>query len=137
MEQTLFIIKPDAVGRNLAGEILCRVEAGGFRIRGMKMVRLRLDQAQGFYAIHQGKSFYGPLTEFMSSGPAIVSCLERDGAIAGLRELIGSTDPAGAARGTIRREFATDVQHNVVHASDGPDTARQEIAFFFSQSELV
>jgi nucleoside-diphosphate kinase len=137
MEQTLLIVKPDAIAANRIGEILSRVVRAGFSIRGLKMRHLSREEAREFYSVHRGKPFYEPLIEFMSSGPVVVACLQKDQAIADLRKLIGATDPAKAEAGTIRSDFARDVQHNAVHASDGPDTARQEIAFFFAQNELI
>jgi nucleoside-diphosphate kinase len=125
------IIKPDATERNLVGEILRRLEAARFRICEMKMVRLSADEARRFYAVHEGKPFLDDLVAFMSSGPVVPVVLEAENAIAGLRELVGATDPAKAACGTIRQNFGLDVQRNSVHASDAVETAKNEIAFFF------
>jgi nucleoside-diphosphate kinase len=137
MERTLSIIKPDGVRKNLIGEILRRFEAGGLVIRAVKMVRLRKADAQAFYAVHKERPFYDSLTDFMSSGPIVVSVLEGKDAIARNRELMGATDPAKAAPGTIRKDFADSVEVNTVHGSDAPGTAAQEIGFFFPDRELI
>ncbi len=131
MAHTLLIVKPDAVGRRLTGKILAAVEAAGFEIREMALTHLTLAEAERFYAVHRERAFYGDLCRFMASG-ACVPCLLAGGpdAIERLRALMGATDPREAAPGTIRREFGTDKQENAVHGSDGPDTARVEIAFF-------
>jgi nucleoside-diphosphate kinase len=131
IERTLVIIKPDAVERNLIGEILRRIEARGFRIAGMDMLRLTRKQAEAFYSVHCGKPFYEPLIEFMTSGPCVPVAVEGERAVLGLRELVGATNPAEAAAGTIRREFGENGRRNGVHASDSPETAEKEIAFFF------
>ncbi len=131
VELTLMIVKPDAVRARRTGEILRRVEEAGFSIREMKMVRLTEEAARQFYDIHREKPFYLPLVEFMTSGPCVPVLLERENAIAGLREFIGKTNPKEAAPGTIRSDFGKNVQYNAVHASDGPDTANREKAFFF------
>jgi nucleoside-diphosphate kinase len=130
MEQTLLMIKPDAVERGLTGAILGRVEAAGLRLRRLKLVALGPDEARLFYRVHAGKPFLEGLVEYMSSGPVAAAVLEGEGAVGRLRELVGATDPALAAAGTIRRDFGIDVRHNAVHASDGPQTAAEEIAFF-------
>jgi nucleoside-diphosphate kinase len=127
----LLIIKPDAVARNVVGEILSRVENRGFVIQGLLMVRLTEAQARQFYAVHDGKPFLDSLVEYMSSGPCVVVSLERDDAVAELRDLVGATDPAQADPDTVRREFGLDVQKNSVHASDSDDNAGTEIRFFF------
>ena len=132
IERTLVIIKPDAVQRNLIGEILRRIEAGGFRIVQMGMLRLTREQAVAFYAVHNGKPFYEPLIEFMTSGPCVPVAVEGEKAVLRLRELVGATDPAEAATGTLRKEFGENGRRNGVHASDSPDTAEREIAFFFA-----
>jgi len=124
------MVKPDAVGRGLTGRILARVEAEGFAIRRLKLVRLSPDEARIFYAVHAGKPFLERLVEYISSGPLCAVLLEREDAIARLRAIAGATDPAEAAEGTIRREFGVDKTHNAVHASDGPGTAAAEKAFF-------
>jgi nucleoside-diphosphate kinase len=131
VEQTLMIVKPDAVRARRTGEILRRIEEAGFSIREMKMVRLTEEAARRFYDVHREKPFYLPLVEFMTSGPCVPVLIERENAILGLREFIGKTNPKEAAPGTIRSDFGTNVQYNAVHASDGPDTAKREKAFFF------
>lgn len=131
VEQTLMIVKPDAVRARRTGEILRRIEEAGFSIRELKMVRLTEEAARRFYDVHREKPFYLPLVEFMTSGPCVPVLLERENAIAGLREFIGKTNPNEAAPGTIRSDFGTNVQYNAVHASDGTDTAKREKAFFF------
>ncbi|MSS73278.1 MAG: nucleoside-diphosphate kinase [Candidatus Latescibacteria bacterium] len=131
MARTLMIIKPDAVSRNLIGEIVRHVEQAGFRVVEMKMARLTRPQAAEFYAVHKERPFYNDLLEFMTSDRVVPMVLERDDAVAHLRKVIGATDPAKAEPGTIRKAFATNVQNNAVHASDSPDNAAQEIAFFF------
>jgi len=136
LERTLLIIKPDAVAQNAIGQILTRLEAEGFVVRQLRMVRLTRDQAEGFYEVHRGKPFYDGLVEFMSSGPAIPAVLERDDAVAHLRQFIGGvTDSTKAAAGTIRRDFGADVQRNAVHASDSSENAAREIAFFFGEGK--
>ncbi len=130
-ERTLLIIKPDAVAKNAIGSILMRLEAEGFVINEMKKLRLSQEQAGQFYAVHKERPFYGELVEFMTSGPAVPTVLERDDAVAHLRQFIGETDSTKAAPGTIRAEFGTDVQCNAVHASDSPENAANEIEFFF------
>ena len=135
-ERTLSIIKPDAVARGLVGEILRKFETAGLKIVAVKLVRLTPDQACAFYAVHKQRPFFASLTEYMSSGPILVSVLEGDGAIIKNREIMGATDPAKAAPGTIRREWGKDVEKNAVHGSDGPETAASEIAFFFKPNEI-
>jgi len=136
MEQTLAIVKPDAVARRLTGQILAAIEERGLRIAAMKMIRLSRAQAEGFYAVHRGRPFFDSLTAFMSSGPAVALVLEGEGAIARWRELMGATDPAKAAEGTLRRRFATDIEKNAVHGSDAPETAAFEIAYLFNRLEI-
>jgi nucleoside-diphosphate kinase len=136
IEQTLSIIKPDAVAKNIIGEIYSRFEKNGLRIVAARMMQLSKDQAEGFYAVHRERPFYKDLVEFMTSGPVIVQVLEGENAINKNRELMGATNPADAAPGTIRADFATTVDENAVHGSDGPDTAKQEIAFFFGDGGL-
>ena len=131
MSHTLMIIKPDAVSRNLIGEVVRRVELAGFHTVEMKMVRLTRPQAAEFYAVHRERPFYEGLLDFMTSDRAVPMVLEREDAVAHLRKVIGATDPAKAEPGTIRKDFATDVQNNAVHASDSPENAAREIAFFF------
>jgi nucleoside-diphosphate kinase len=131
IEQTFSIIKPDAVAKNIIGEIYSRFEKGGLRIVAAKMLHLTREQAEGFYAVHKDRPFYKDLVEFMTSGPVMVQVLEGEDAILKNRELMGATNPQDADPGTIRADFATTVDENAVHGSDGPDTAKQEIAFFF------
>ncbi len=134
-ERTFSIIKPDAVGANNIGAILSRFEAAGLRPVGMKMLQVTRDQAEGFYAVHRERPFFGELVEYMTSGPVVVQVLEGENAIARHRELMGATDPAQADAGTIRADFAESIQENAVHGSDGPETARTEIDFFFPEDE--
>jgi len=136
MERTLSIIKPDGVGKGLAGEVIRRFEQAGIRICAMKMVRLTMDQARMFYAVHRERPFYSPLTEFMTSGPIIAMVLEAENVIQRNRELMGATNPKEALPGTIRHDFASDVEKNIVHGSDGLETAAQEIKFFFNDLEI-
>ena len=136
-ERTLAIIKPDAVDRGLAGEILSRIHNAGFKIVAVKSVRLSKSEAEGFYAVHRARPFFKDLTEFMSSGKAIVMVLEAEGAIAKWRDVMGATDPAKAAQDTIRREFGTSIQNNCTHGSDAPETAAFEISYFFAGYELL
>lgn len=136
LERTFSIIKPDAVAKNLVGEILARLEQGGLKVVASKMVQMSRSQAEMFYAIHKGRPFFNDLVEFMSSGPVVVQVLEGENAIARNREIMGTTDPAQAAPGTIRRDFGEKVNRNVVHGSDSPETARAEIEFFFSPEEI-
>ena len=137
MERTLSIIKPDAVKRGLIGEVVKRLEQNQLNIVAMKMVHMTKDQAKGFYAVHRERPFFEGLTDFMCSGPAVVMVLEGDNVIARYRELMGATNFEEAAEGTIRREFATDIEKNVVHGSDAPETAAFEIGYFFNQLEIV
>lgn len=136
VEATLSIIKPDAVGRGLIGEVLKRFESAGLRIVAAKLVHLTPERAQAFYAVHKERPFFASLCAYMSSGPICVSVLEGEGAIARNREIMGATDPAKAAPGTIRKDWGKDVEQNAVHGSDGPDTAATEIAFFFRSDEI-
>ena len=133
VERTLSIIKPDAVAKNAIGEIYSRFEKGGLRIVGARMLHLSREQAGEFYAVHRERPFYSDLVEFMTSGPVMVQVLEGENAIERNRELMGATDPQKAAAGTIRADFARTVDENAVHGSDGPDTAKAEIAFFFPE----
>jgi nucleoside-diphosphate kinase len=135
-ERTLSIVKPDGVAKGLTGEVLRRFEAAGLKIVAIRMLRMTKEQAEGFYAVHRGQPFFRGLTEFMSSGPIVVSVLEGEGAIQKNRDLMGATDPADAAPGTIRRDFADRIERNIVHGSDGPDTAKFEIGYFFSEPDL-
>jgi nucleoside-diphosphate kinase len=136
VERTLSIIKPDAVGRNLIGEILKRFEAAGLKITAAKLVRLTSERARAFYAVHKERPFFEGLCAYMSSGPIFVSVLEGEGAILKNREIMGATDPAKAAPGTIRKDWGKDVEQNAVHGSDGAETAATEIAFFFRPDEI-
>tara|TARA_Y200000002_G_scaffold34458_1_gene25230 strand:- start:1350 stop:1781 length:432 start_codon:yes stop_codon:yes gene_type:complete len=137
LERTLSIIKPDGVKRNLIGQIFSRFEANGLRIVATKMLHLSLREAEGFYAVHRERPFYGELTKFMSSGPVMVSVLEGDNAINLHRDVMGATNPAQAAEGTIRKDFALSIGENTVHGSDAPETAATEIAYFFAGTEIV
>ncbi len=136
-EQTLAIIKPDAVGRGLTGEILKRIHEAKFQIVATKSLRLTKMEAEGFYAVHRGKPFFAPLTEFMSSGKVVVLVLEAENAITRWRDVMGATDPAKAVPGTIRHQFGTSIQNNCTHGSDAPETAASEISYFFSGHELI
>ena len=137
IQRTFSIIKPDATRRNLTGAINAKLEAAGLRIIAQKRLHLTLGQAQTFYGVHRERPFFGELTEFISSAPIVAQVLEGEDAIARNREVMGATNPAEAAEGTIRKEFALSIGENSVHGSDGPDTATTEIAFFFSGLELV
>ncbi len=136
VERTLSIVKPDAVGKNVVGKILSRFEDAGLRIVALKMLRLSAEQAEGFYAEHKGRPFFPALVEFMTSGPVVVQVLEGDNAVARNRELMGSTNPADAAPGTIRADFAKSIDANAVHGSDSTASAAREIAYFFAASEV-
>ncbi len=136
-ERTLSIVKPDAVKKNVIGEILRRFEAAGLKIVTTKIVSLSKAEAEGFYAVHKERPFFGSLTDFISSGPALVSVLEGEGAIQAHRKIMGATNPDEADEGTIRKDFATNIEQNAVHGSDAPETARWEISYFFSGLELV
>jgi len=136
-ERTFAIIKPDAVERRVAGKIIQRIEDEGFQIRAMKRVHLSKVQAEGFYAVHRERPFFGSLTSFMASGPAIVLVLEASDAIKKWRTLMGATDPAKADPGTLRKEFAQSIERNATHGSDAPETAAYEIGYFFSGVELI
>ncbi len=137
VQRTFSIIKPDAVAAGQAGEILAMVQKAGFKVLGLRMTRLTEAQAQGFYAVHREKSFFPSLVKFMTEGPIIVMALERENAIAGLREVMGATNPEKAAEGTIRKLFAASIERNCIHGSDAPETAAVELQFFFSTSELL
>jgi nucleoside-diphosphate kinase len=136
LELTLSIIKPDGVRRNLVGQILARIEEKGLRIAATKMVHLSTKQAKQFYEVHKERPFYGELVESMTAGPVVVSVLQGPGAIAAYREVMGATNPAQAAPGTIRKDFALSIGENTVHGSDAPETARDEVGFFFARSEI-
>lgn len=134
---TFGMIKPDAVAAGNAGAILARVEQAGFRIAGLKMVRLRREQAEGFYAVHRGKPFFEDLIAFITEGPVIAMALEREDAINAWRELMGATDPAKAAEDSLRKLYGTNISRNAVHGSDAPETAAVEVPFFFSTADLI
>lgn len=136
MEQTLTIIKPDAVGRHLAGKIIARLETEGFELMGMRMVYMSKQDAERFYHVHRERPFFHDLTNFMSSGPCIPIVMQRDNAIDKLREVMGATNPADAAEGTIRKEYALDIEKNSIHGSDSPESAATEIPFFFNGFEF-
>lgn len=133
MERTLAIIKPDAVAGGVLGTVLAVIEQAGFRVCGLEMVRLTEERAQEFYAVHEGKPFFGSLTAFMASGPVVVVALEREDAVACLRELMGSTNPAQAEEGTVRRRFGESIERNAIHGADSPEAARRELRFFFPE----
>jgi nucleoside-diphosphate kinase len=135
-ERTLAIIKPDAVASGAAGRIIAKIEAGGFKILAAKLIRMSVDDAAGFYAVHRQRPFFKSLCTFMTQGPCMPMVLEADNAIQRWRELMGATDPAKAATGTIRKEFAASIEANAVHGSDAPETATTEIAYFFSALEI-
>jgi nucleoside-diphosphate kinase len=137
LERTLSIIKPDATRRNLTGQLNARLEAAGLRIVAQRRLRLSRGEAEAFYAVHRERPFYRSLCEFMTSGPVIVQVLEGENAIETNREVMGATDPAKAAPGTIRKDFAESIEANSVHGSDSPDTAAREIAFFFAEIDIV
>jgi nucleoside-diphosphate kinase len=136
LERTLSIVKPDAVAANRIGEIVRMLEAAGLRVAAARMLRLGKADAERFYAVHRERPFFQSLTTFMSEGPILVMALEGEGAIAKNREVMGATDPAKATAGTIRKAFGTNVERNAVHGSDAPETARQEIAFFFAERDI-
>lgn len=135
--RTFTIIKPDSVRKGNFGRIISRLEAEGFRILGLKKVFLSRRQAEGFYAVHSARPFFGSLVEYMTSGPVYVAALERDGAVAHLRQVMGATDPAKADANTIRKEFGESIEQNAIHGSDSDENAKIEIGFFFAESELV
>ncbi len=134
---TFGVIKPDAVGKGHTGKIIDRILANGFKIRGMKLIHQSRWQAEGFYAVHAERPFFGELTEFMSSAPCVVLCLEKEGAVKAWRDLMGATNPAEAETGTLRKDFAGSIGENAVHGSDSDENAAIEIAYFFSKLELV
>jgi nucleoside-diphosphate kinase len=137
IERTLAILKPDCVRKNLAGEVIARIEKAGFKILGMKKIKLTKETAGGFYAVHKGKPFYDGLVEFMSSGPCVPIALEKENAVTDYRTLIGATDPKDAAPGTIRKLYADNKGENIVHGSDSPENGKIEIGYFFSEKELI
>jgi nucleoside-diphosphate kinase len=136
-ERTLSIIKPDGVSRNLIGEVIKRIEGEGLKVVAMKMILLSKQQAKGFYAVHEGKPFFESVTDFMSSGPCVVMILEGKNVIKRYRKLMGATNYKEAEEGTIRHEFATDIEKNIVHGSDSPETANFEIGYFFNKLEIM
>ena len=136
MEKTLSIVKPDGVQKHLIGEVIKRFESHGLKVIALKMISMDKKEAEGFYAVHRGKPFFESLTTFMSSGPSVVMVLEGEGAISKTRELMGATDPQQSKEGTLRRQFATHVEKNVVHGSDAPETAAFEIKYFFNSLEM-
>jgi nucleoside-diphosphate kinase len=137
MQSTLSIIKPDGVRQKVVGKVLARIEEAGFRIAGLRMIQMSKHQAEGFYAVHKSRPFFDSLTSFMSSGPSVVMVLEKDNAIEDLRKLMGATDPAKAEKGTLRKDFATSVEANVIHGSDSPESAAIEIQYFFTRLQLI
>lgn len=137
MERTLSIIKPDAAKKNVAGEIISRFEKNGLRIAAMKKIWMTKEEAKGFYIVHKDRPFYDSLTDFMSEGPIVVMVLEGENAIAKNREIMGATNPANAEPGTIRKDFAENIERNAVHGSDAPETAAFEIKYFFSELEIL
>lgn len=136
-ERTLAIVKPDSLEKGIIGEICKRMEEGGLKIVGMKMLKLAPKQAEGFYAVHKDKAFFNSLVKFMTSGPCVVVCLEGENAIKRWRDLMGATDPGKAAEGTIRSDFGTTIERNATHGSDALETARFEVSFFFESNQLV
>jgi nucleoside-diphosphate kinase len=137
VERTLAILKPDCVRKNLQGEVLTKIQKAGFKVLAMKQIRMTKETAGGFYAVHKGRPFYDGLVEFMSSGPCVPIALEKTNAVADFRTLIGATDPAQADPGTIRKLYADNKGENIVHGSDSPENGCIEVAFFFSESELI
>ncbi|MCU0454489.1 MAG: nucleoside-diphosphate kinase [Bacteroidetes bacterium] len=137
MERTLAILKPDCVRKNLQGEVIARIQKAGFKVLGMKQLRLSKEQAGAFYAVHKGRPFYDGLVEFMTSGPCMPIGLEKENAVADFRTLIGATDPKDAAEGTIRKLYADNKGENIVHGSDSAENGRIEVSFFFSTAEIV
>ena len=137
VERTFSIVKPDAVAAGQAGEILAAIQQAGFKILALRMTRLTEAQAQGFYAVHRERPFFSGLVKFMTEGHIVVMDLERENAVKGLREVMGATNPANAAEGTIRKRFAQNIERNCIHGSDAPETAAVELGFFFSASELL
>ncbi|MBZ0114605.1 MAG: nucleoside-diphosphate kinase [Thermoanaerobaculia bacterium] len=137
MEQTLAILKPDSYAAGNTGRILAHLEAEGFTIRGLRIVHLTQEQAGAFYAVHAERPFYGSLVDFMTSGPCVPVALERENGVKHLRQIMGATNPAEAAEGTIRKQFATNIENNAIHGSDSAENAQIELAFFFSSSDLI
>ncbi|MBT4017459.1 MAG: nucleoside-diphosphate kinase [Alphaproteobacteria bacterium] len=137
LERTFSIVKPDATRRNLTGAVVAKLEEGGLRVFASKRIQMTKDQAEGFYAVHKERPFYGELVAFMTSGPVVVQVLEGENAIARNREIMGATNPEEAAEGTIRKLYAENIEANSVHGSDAPETAAEEIKYFFSDDEIV
>src|SRR5215472_10842426 len=137
VERTFSIIKPDAAAAGQTGEILAMIQQAGFKILAMRMTRITEAQAQGFYAVHRERAFFSGLVKFMTEGPVVVMALEREDAIKKLREVMGATNPANAAEGTVRKKFASNIERNCIHGSDAPETAETELRFFFSTSDLL
>ena len=137
IERTFSIIKPDATKRNITGKVITKLEEGGLRVIASKRIHMTREQAEGFYAVHKDRPFFGELVDFMMSGPVVVQVLEGENAVARNREIMGATNPAEAEAGTIRAEYAESIGENSVHGSDAPETAREEIAFFFTEEEIV
>ena len=137
VQRTFSIIKPDAVAAGQAGEILAIIQKAGFKVVGLRMTRLTEAQAQGFYAVHRERPFFGGMVKFMTEGPIVVMALERENAVLALREVMGATNPANAAEGTVRKRFAANIERNCIHGSDAPETAETELRFFFSTAELI
>lgn len=137
LEKTLVIIKPDAVSKNLIGEIISRFEKNGLKVSALKKIRMTKEEAKGFYIVHKDKPFYESLTDFMSEGPIVVMVLEGDDAISRVRKIMGATNPAQAEEGTIRKDFAENIERNAVHGSDSPQSAAYEISYFFSALEIL
>lgn len=137
MERTLSIVKPDGVGKNVIGEVIKRFEQKGLRIAALKMLKMSKDDAKGFYIVHKERPFYDSLTSFMSEGPVVVMAVEGEMAISKVREIMGATNPKDAAPGTIRADFASDIEHNIVHGSDSKESAAYEIPYFFSSLEIL
>lgn len=137
VERTFAMIKPDAVAKGQAGEILAMIQSAGFRVLGMKLRRIAQHEAEAFYGVHQARPFFRGLVTFMTEGPVVTLVLERENAIAQWRDLMGATNPENAAEGTIRKKFAKNIERNAAHGSDAPETAKQEISFFFSAAELL
>jgi nucleoside-diphosphate kinase len=137
VQRTFSIIKPDAVAAGHAGQIVAAIEKAGFKVKGLRLTRLNDADARAFYAVHRERPFFNGLVQFMTEGPIVVMALEREDAVAKLRELMGATNPANAAEGTIRKQFATNIERNAIHGSDAPETAAAELSFFFTTLDLL
>lgn len=136
MEKTLSIVKPDGISKNVIGEVISRFEKNGIKVVGLRMIHMSKEQAEGFYFVHRERPFFTSLTDFMSSGPAVVMVLEGENAISKVREIMGATNPDEAAEGTIRKDFASNIEQNIVHGSDSPESAEYEIGYFFNSLEI-